>query len=73
MSPRYGHGEVCDEVHLTLELVGDSTVQRHYYTAVVTFAAHGMGQRARYVCESAAARERVGFTRAVKYSHILSS
>ena len=71
MAPGYGNGEVGDEIHLALQLVGDGAVQRHDDTAVMTFAAYGMGQGTCHICESAAARERVGFTRAVKYSHNL--
>ena len=71
MSPRNRYGEVGDEVHLTLQLVGDRTVQRHNDAAVMTFAAYGMGQRTCHVGETAATRKRVGFTRAIKYFHSL--
>ena len=73
MSPCDRNGEVGDEVHLAFELIGNGAVQRHNDTAVMTLAAHGMGQRTCYVGKTAAARKRIRFARAIKDFHIVTS
>ena len=64
VSPRDGHGEVGDEVHLILQILRDGAVERNNDAAVLSLSAQGMRKAARNVGKTAAAAEgiRLGST-----------
>ena len=57
VSPRYGYGEVGDEVHLVLQILRNGAVERHNDTAILTFSAKGMRKAAGNIGKTAAAAE----------------